>query len=363
MFKRLSICLCLFFIRSGESYKLCSNIRLSSQLKLSNTLSSEILSSEHESYLKDIALINPPARLQTLLTLLQARGDEIVSPRKRASLNPFLIPLAKCSDGTMVCYMRWPTQKADMDLQIVKTTEAGIKLLALGTDQLCKRLVVEMDFYSKPNTDEAISLLNSNGNIYTKGDYLPLLKSGKFPILTEKDLYLVLVRFLLTKVSAFPDCYEALAHDYLDRGDVTSALVTCERSVSVFYGWGQPIATHAMMLSKLPGRSKEARDTARAALSNPLWVVADTLKDIDELAVVAGFTGAAILGEMHAYRAKDPRTDEIGEGLSPLQAAMQVTLDQAAHFMDAVAIGTEPGDGYLRATNSLPCTLKGATRS
>ena len=41
------------------------------------------------------------------------------------------------------------------------------------------------------------------------------------------------------------------------------------------------------------------------------------------------------LGEMHAFRAKDPRTDDIGEGMSQCQ----VTLDQAAHLMDAVAFG------------------------
>jgi hypothetical protein len=39
---------------------------------------------------------------------------------------------------------------------------------------------------------------------------------------------------------------------------------------------------------------------------------------------------------MHAYRANDPRKDDIGEGLSPAQ----VILDQAAHLMDAIAFGT-----------------------
>ena len=38
---------------------------------------------------------------------------------------------------------------------------------------------------------------------------------------------------------------------------------------------------------------------------------------------------------MHLFRSKDERKDEVGEGLSPLQ----VTLDQAAHLMDAVAFG------------------------
>ena len=35
--------------------------------------------------------------------------------------------------------------------------------------------------------------------------------------------------------------------------------------------------------------------------------------------MLAGFTGTAILGEMHAFRARDPRADDIGEGMSPLQ--------------------------------------------
>lgn len=42
-------------------------------------------------------------------------------------------------------------------------------------------------------------------------------------------------------------------------------------------------------------------------------------KDLEALAILAGFTGTAILGEMHAFRARDPRTDDIGEGMSPVQ--------------------------------------------
>ena len=32
-------------------------------------------------------------------------------------------------------------------------------------------------------------------------------------------------------------------------------------------------------------------------------------KELEELVVSAGFTGCDILGEMHAYRANDPRED------------------------------------------------------
>jgi hypothetical protein len=46
------------------------------------------------------------------------------------------------------------------------------------------------------------------------------------------------------------------------------------------------------------------------------------------------------VGDMHLYRSKDPRTQQVQEeGLS----VQQVTLDQAAHLMDAVALGAIEG--------------------
>ena len=72
----------------------------------------------------------------------------------------------------------------------------------------------------------------------------------------------------------------------------------------------------------------------------PAWTVAKSDKELDEVIQIAGFRGGKkFLGEMHAYRATDPREDEVGEGLDP----MQVTLDQVAHLMDAVALGGVEG--------------------
>ena len=82
---------------------------------------------------------------------------------------------------------------------------------------------------------------------------MPLLKSGKFPTFTENDLKLVLDRYLLTKVGDFPDCFERLATNFFETKNEISALVTCERAVSIFYGWGHPVNFHAKMMSKLPG--------------------------------------------------------------------------------------------------------------
>ncbi len=62
-----------------------------------------------------------------------------------------------------------------------------------------------------------------------------------------------------------------------------------------------------------------------------------SIQELEEIARLAGYSGATILGEMHAFRSKEAREDDIKEGLSPLQ----VILDQAAHLMDAVAIGED----------------------
>ena len=229
---------------------------------------------EYASFLENVAKVKPPAQLDTLLELLELNGEEITGPYARAGLNPFLIPLSKASDNKLTCYIRWPTQKDDMDLQIVKTTDIGIELLATGTKQYCHRLAAESDYYSNPVAGKMLEILNKEAEVYTTGEYFPFLRSGKFPAITPDDLRLILDRFLLTKVGAFPDCYERLAASFLKSGDIVSSLVTCERAVSVFYGWGHPMSFHAKLLSKLPERKVEAKDVAKAAFGMPAWTMA-----------------------------------------------------------------------------------------
>jgi hypothetical protein len=151
--------------------------------------------------------------------------------------------------------------------------KVGIYLVAMGTDQYCHRLVAEQDFMSLPTAPKAIELLNAAGQMHIEGDHIAFLKSGKFPTLTEEDLKLVLDRYLLTKVGAFPDCYERLATNFFNLKNEVSALVTCERAASIFYGWGHPVNFHAKLMSRMPGREKEARDAARASLGQPAWTV------------------------------------------------------------------------------------------
>lgn len=269
---------------------------------MTTTTPSATFFKEHVSFMVDVAKTVPPARLETLLQLLEMSSDEtVVSPLVRDNLNPFLIPLStNKNDGSTLCYIRWPTQKDSMDLQLVRTTEVGIYLVAMGTDQYCHRLAVEQEFYSKPSAPQAIKLLNAGGQTYTPGDYEPFLKSGKFPTVTENDLKLVLDRYLLTKVGAFPDCYERLALNFWETKNEVSALVTCERAVSIFYGWGHPVNFHAKLMSKIPGREKEARDAARASLGQPAWTVG---KDAQVCAVFFSVRVGVILSFLPCHTA------------------------------------------------------------
>lgn len=296
-------------------------------------------SGDHSSFLEHTAKITPPKRLDTLLELLSLRGLKVTSPLERKGLNPLLIPLAKdSSSGSTVCYLRWPTQKENMDLQIVSTTEVGVTLLSTSTDQFCHRQVVEMDHAGSPLAPQAAALLNKHGQLHGIGDYLSFYKSGKFPVVTAQEQQLALDRYLLLKVGQFPDCYERLAGNFLAQGNEISALVTCERAVNVFYSWGQPLVFHSRLLSKL-GRDKEAKETALSALALPKWTLATSQEDLHKITKTAGYTDSKVLGSMHVFRASDPRSKDQEEGVSK----EQISLDQAAHLMDAVALGSVEG--------------------
>lgn len=309
---------------------------------MADNLDIPLLTNKFQNYIEDSAKFQQsPKNLGTLLTLLQLKGDILLTPTDRDGLNPFLIPLAKSSvDNSLICYIRWPTQKDDMDLQIVRTNEVGITLEAMGTDQLCKRIAVEQDFFSSSVAPEAVALVNAGGISYQIGEFMPTLKSGKFPIFTEEDRRLALDRYLLTKVGAFPDCYERIAQRYVQNKDEVSALVTCERAVSIFYGWGHPVSFQAKTLASLPNRDKEAKDSARFAMTAPKWTLAKSRQELDDLVKLAGFSDSSALGDLYAVRANDSRQKEIEEeNLNPVQ----ILLDQAAHLMDAVALGSVKG--------------------
>lgn len=240
--------------------------------------SSKLISMKHGDFLRNVANIAPPIELDALLTIIETQGESIVSPTKRSDLNPFLIPVSQSvSDNSFLCYLRWPTQRDTMDLQLVRTTDAGVRLLSLNTRNYILRQAVEMDFYDKPTFSKVHDILKANKIEYNPKDFNTMLNSGKFPKTTDNDLRLVLDRYLLTKVGPFPDCYERLAENFLANNNEISALVTCERSASLFSSWAHPLYFNCKVLQRLK-RDKEVREAATAAMNLPKWTVASNLQ-------------------------------------------------------------------------------------
>jgi hypothetical protein len=209
-----------------------------------------------------------------MLELLQLQGHELLAPTQRKSLNPLLIPLAReKNENGLLCYLRWPTQKENMELQIVRTTETGVRLVSLSTDKYIHRQLAELDFFKDPITSVAAKLINRESEVYKLGDFSSLLNSGKFSVNTPGDLRLILDRYVTMKIGSFPDCYERLAENFSRNQNDLSALVTCEKSISSFFGWGHPVKFHSELLMRM-GREREAKDTARSSMQSPKWTLA-----------------------------------------------------------------------------------------
>ena len=90
------------------------------------TAMSSSKSTEHAKFIETFAKKEAPRRIESLCEILELAGERLISPNDRKGLNPFLIPISQNqTDGTKLCYIRWPTQKEDMELQLVRTTDTG----------------------------------------------------------------------------------------------------------------------------------------------------------------------------------------------------------------------------------------------
>lgn len=257
------------------------------------------------------------ANVKKLLSLLQMSGTysllgwsgraDLSKYKKDKNINPFIIPIAKSTkNDRIIGYMRWPTQKEDMELQLVSTNQVGLSLESLNTIDYCYKMVIEMDTEKHPAANEAIEVYNKDNNekIYSNKDYMMFLEKykGKFPVETVADKRLALDRFLLNKFGNFPEVYRRLANNLFSKNNSTSALITCEMGVDKFYGYGHPISFHADLLSRISGNEKEATHAARASMRMPVWTCASTLTQLESTVKLAGFTSMQKLGEMHYVR-------------------------------------------------------------
>lgn len=277
-------------------------------------------STDHVTFIKEVATTRPPQHLHCLLNVLQAKGEKLVSPSVRHGIIPLAIPLSEDQSGAFTALLRWPTGLDGMEMPVVQVQKHGVSLLAISVDQYIHRILVEEDSNCHNNTTE--TLYTASGNVGKK-----LYKKGDF---AESKIENINV-YLMKKVALFPDVLERIALDHLQRGDQVSALVTGEYYLNRnhFPGFGRPFVFNAELFLKI-GRKLEAKDAARAALKLPWWTLGCRY---EKVADIAGWDDEQI--EYLRERVTDEgRREDLKKGKAPAQIA----LDQAAFLMDLASV-------------------------
>ena len=195
---------------------------------------------EHSTFLKDVAALEPPASLPSLLNVLQARGERLVSPyTSRRGIIPLAVPLSETADGDMTALLRWPTPASGMDVPVVRVQSFGVTLLAKSPEEFIHRALVEEDVAGTSGRI-AESAGEVGGALYRRGDFAASKASSV-------DVY------LMKNVGLFPDVFERLAMRHFENGDSISALVTGEYYASKkhFPGFGRPFVFNAELMLKV----------------------------------------------------------------------------------------------------------------
>lgn len=249
-----------------------------------------------------------PPRLPAFLAFLAGIEDaELVDPRARGGLHPLVLPLARTGEGVHIGLLRWPTASEKFPLPVVRVGTQGMSLWAASIDQL-----LHSELATRDADQEDLAALAAAANreelLYQPGT---LAASG-----------LPLKAYLLLRVGGLPHLYEELALKHQAKGDHTSAAVTAERAGVASNGWGRPQAFLSRLMEE-QGRMESARESARAALSLPIWTLG---APFEEIALRAGWQA--------------PVTAQPYRTLAEL--AEKPILDRAAHWMDVCAI--EGGD-------------------
>ncbi|KDO59767.1 hypothetical protein CISIN_1g019515mg [Citrus sinensis] len=274
----------------------------------------------HVSFIRDIAVANPPEHLDELLKVLRTRGDTIVSPGSRQGIIPLAIPLSENSSGAVTALLRWPTAPSGMEMPVVEVRKHGVWLLGKNVDQYIHRLLVEEDAHHlEENNSELYDASSEAGKkLYQRGDFA---ESN----ITNLDSY------LLSKVGLFPDVLEHKVTQHFEQGDHVSALVTGEfyAKKDLFPGFGRPFVFNAEIMLKV-GRISEAKDSARVALKSPWWTLGCAYEAVASIAQWED--------EQIEYIKEKITEEGKQEDLKKGKAPAQIALDEAAFLLDLGSI-------------------------
>jgi len=314
------------------------------------------------------------SRIETLQTLLSKHGapgssgcaeaggdlqpitilpfEELVKENKELlDLHPHLYPLAKSqSTGNYICALRRPSSSDDetdndespiAPMPIVEggLNMPGMKLLALNSELLMRRIAAEADFTGGETGEEIVSLYNEGlgegkltdaglDTVYEAGS---VEKLGYGP---EK--------YVLLRVGPFPDLYESMSLQHISRKDESSALIAAEASNGKFTGFGCTFAFYAKLLSTLPNRDEETKDAARVCLRLPLSSVAMSKGEMAKVGRYAALAteddGDTETLEKMLDMYEKIRKHEQEENSDSGKTAEQIALDEANYVLDKASL-------------------------
>ena len=261
-----------------------------------------------------------------------------------ADLHPYLYPIcqSQANPESYVCAYRNPhVEQTELQQQqqqqqavwpIVETHRSGrgLQVLALHSEHLMRRIACECDNGTHP---ELVDLYNDG-----------LGNNKKYEPGSVEQLGYGVDKYVLLRAGPFPDLYQKMARQHLQKGDEQSALISAEACNSKLAGFGSNFAFYASLLAECPQRDEESRDAARMCLRLPLATAGLMLRE--ELAAVAslGLMGDAneplqnVKTMFEAIRKAESEEDprEAGKSLE------QVAIDEANIMLDMAVLDGTP---------------------
>lgn len=274
--------------------------------------------------------------------------NSLVGGGELSALHPHLYPIARSKkSGNFVCALRrayaddaeyesssnspWPIVEA-------KLNGPGMKLLALNSEHLMRRIACEAD--DAGEGDEVIHTYNEGlgqGMLRESGLDSPY-EAG-----SVAKLGYGVEKYALLRVGPFPDLYESMAYQHSAKGDEASSLIAAETANGKFTGFGSTFAFYAKLLSTFPNREEESKDAARVCLRLPIPSAGLEEADLAEISRLAGFADeedstTEAIAKMQVMYEKVRKHEQEDEQASGGKTPEQVAIDEANYLLDTVAL-------------------------
>lgn len=314
--------------------------------------------SHHYSSVSIDCSVSRISTLQTLLTKHGAPGskgcndtnDLVRVQEQNLDLHPHLYAIAQSTKtGNYVCALRRCfADDADYESStnapwpIVESAAGarGMKLLALNSEHMMRRIACESDF-----SGDGLDLVSVYNAGLGQGNLAEGLDSP-YEVGSVEKLGYGCDKYVLLRVGPFPDLYETMAIGHKSRGDESSSLIAAEASNGKFVGFASTFAFYARLLNSFGAREDEARDAARMCLRLPLPSIGYSDDDWKEVAVLAQIAGAddtmeEALAKLQAFyeKMKAKERDEDLAGMDSGKSGEQMAIDVANDLLDRTSLG------------------------